>query len=130
LSLNVDEIDLSTFNPNDWTSETFTSPSIVETEVVSVTKHVRDTAVRINGDVFSQSHKILTRKDGIVQFVLSNLIDGSFEVWNYTEQNWVSVTEFETISYIDKVYSINCEPYDMFFTNNMLVYDSDSNIQS
>jgi hypothetical protein len=123
LALDISEIDMQNFNPAEWTSETLSGNGVVETTVVNISARVSDQAVIVNGDIYSMNHWILARKDGLVQFVNSSNIDTTYEVYNYQTLDWTPVTGAEVISYIDRVYSINCEPYDMFFTNSMLVYD-------
>jgi hypothetical protein len=123
LALDISEIDMENFNPAEWTAETLSGTGVVETSVVSISSRVSDKAAVVNGDIYSMNHWILARKDGVIQFVNSASIDTTYEVYNYKTLDWVPVTSAEIISYIDKVYSINCEPYDMFFTNSMLVYD-------
>jgi hypothetical protein len=123
LSLNISEIDLANFNPLTWTSESLSGDGVTETEVVSVTSKVVDTVVSVNGDVYSMNHWILSRKDGLVKFTKSSEIDTTYEVYNYQSLDWIPVTSATTMAYIDRVYTINCEPHDMFFTNSMLVYD-------
>lgn len=129
LSLNISDIDFATFNPEEWSTADIEGANVVETEVVSISSRVTDTVVRINNELYSTSHWILAKINGVTSFVKSEEITTSHEVWNFVENGWVPVTEAATIAYIDKVYSINCEPYDMFFTSNMLVFDSDPNRQ-
>ncbi len=123
LSLDISEIDMANFNPLTWTAEALSGNGVVETEIVSITSRVVDQVVTVNGDIYSTSHWILTRKDGVVQFTKSSEIDTTYEVYNYQTLDWGTITSVSTISYIDRVYTINCEPHDMFFTNSMLVYD-------
>ena len=104
-------------------SETISGNGIVETTVVSINSRVSDRAIVINGDIYSIHHWILARKDGVIRFVSSSDIDTTYEVYNFQTLDWVEVQSAESIAYIDRVYTINCEPYDMFFTNSMLVYD-------
>ena len=47
----------------------------------------------------------------------------TYEVYNFISQDWQPVVTVEELLYIDNVYSINTEPYDNFFTDNMLVLD-------
>jgi hypothetical protein len=115
---------MENFDPATWYSEALSGNGIVETTVVSVSSRVSAEAVSINGDIFSTSHWILTKKDGIVKFMNSTDIDTTYEVYNSATMDWSPVSSASVIAYIDRVYTINCEPYDMFFTNTALVYDS------
>jgi hypothetical protein len=62
--------------------------------------------------------------NGVVAFVRSDTITEDYQVWSLDARDWVPVTSVETIAYIEQVYTINCEPYDIFFTQNMLTHDS------
>jgi hypothetical protein len=45
------------------------------------------------------------------------------ELWSADTNTWTNITEL-TVSYIPhQVVSINCEPYDMIYTDRFLVYD-------
>ena len=123
LSLDISEIDIANFDPITWTADALSGNGVVETEIVSITSRVVDEVVTVNGDIYSTSHWILSRKDGVVQFTRSSEIDTTYEVYNYQTLDWANITSVSTIAYIDRVYTINCEPHDMFFTNSMLVYD-------
>jgi hypothetical protein len=63
------------------------------------------------------------RKDGVAEFLNSTEIDMTYEIFNYQVMDWVPVSSFEISNKQLLVYSINCEPMDIFFTENMLVYD-------
>lgn len=127
ISIDISEIptDGSTFDILNWSSETFTNNGFATTNVVDiVAAQIVGPAIQINGDVFSQNHSILIRKNGEYKFLDANLVDESYEVFDYDTQDWgpvteVIITENSTIT----VYTIDCEPYDIFFTNNALVYN-------
>lgn len=107
------------------TEEDFQALGVVETTVVSVSSYVSDTAIVINGDIFTAPHLILAKgPDGVVSFVRSENITEEYHVWSLEERDWIPVTNVEVIAYIEQVYTINCEPYDIFFTQNMLTHDS------
>jgi hypothetical protein len=79
----------------------------------------------INGDIFTAPHLILAKdSNGSVSFVRSENITEDYQVWSLDSRDWIPVTSVETIAYIEQVYTINCEPYDIFFTQNMLTHDS------
>jgi hypothetical protein len=65
----------------------------------------------------------LARKDGVHSFVIAAEMDTSYEVYNYQTDDWTPVTDVIPMDVSLTVYSINCEPYDIFFTENMLVYN-------
>jgi hypothetical protein len=51
-------------------------------------------------------------------------------IWSPTDTAWVAITSLESFDSTHDVYSVNCEPYDIFFTENMLVHDTRPNISS
>lgn len=129
VSIEIEEIPLdgSMFNINDWESTSLTNNGFVTTTITNIVSRQVQSVIVINGDVFSENHMILTRKDGIHKFVNTTEIDTSYEVFNYSTNSWNQVTSVDVLSNPTTVYSINCEPYDMFFTNEMLVYNIKEN---
>lgn len=45
-------------------------------------------------------------------------------VYNYLSKSWEVIYMLEKVAAEHEVVSINCEPYDIFFTENSLVHDS------
>jgi hypothetical protein len=45
------------------------------------------------------------------------------ELWSTDTNTWTPITELIITNLIHEVISINCEPYDMFYTDHFLVYD-------
>jgi len=123
LSIDANEIDIDNFNPADWTSPVLNVNGVTETTITSITSRIVDTVASLNGELFSTTHWILSKKDNVIKFTNVSDLDTSYEVWSHSVNDWTPVTSIDIISYIDRVYSINCEPYDMFFTNTALVYD-------
>jgi hypothetical protein len=116
-------------NVLDWTSWqssdiVLNSDNVVETEIVSINLHQTDKIYSINGDLYSGSHYVLTKKDDVVKFTRADEIDSTYFVYSYAAFDFEAIISVEAIDYEETVYSINCEPYDNFFTDNMLVFDS------
>ena len=116
-------------NVLDWTSWqssdiVLNSDNVVETEIVSINVHQADKIYSINGDLYSESHYILTKKDNIIKFTRADQIDSTYFVYSYAAHDFEAIISVEAIDYEETVYSINCEPYDNFFTDNMLVFDT------
>jgi hypothetical protein len=110
-------------DPNTWSTTNFTDNGKVQTTVVSVNSRTTTHAYQINGDIYSETHWILCKKDDVVKFKLAKDLSIDYEIYSATDSTWAPVLDFEEIDFIDMVYSINCEPYDNFFTENMLVFD-------
>ena len=100
--------------------------NIVETEIVDIRRSISKFAVVINGDLFSDTHYVLAKRDGVEKFIMSINIDSTDLVWSYVDSSWKPITMLEKVEVDHEVVSIDCEPYDIFFTENMLTHDSRS----
>ena len=107
-----------------WTAEN-PNLNIVNTTIVEISRRTATKAVMINGDIFSQYHWILVKRNGITQFIRSeDIIEGTDYIFDAESNLWEIVDLFEIINITHETISINCEPYDMFFTEKMLTHDS------
>jgi hypothetical protein len=107
-----------------WTSEN-PNFNIVNTTIVGLIKTIGTKAVVINGDIFSQYHWIFVKRNGVTQFVRSiDVIEQLDYIFDLDSNAWEVVDLFEIIEVDHETISINCEPYDMFFTEKMLTHDS------
>ena len=107
-----------------WT-DTNPNLNIVNTTIVEINRRTATKAVVINGDIFSQYHWILVKRNDLTQFVRSeNIIEGTDYIFDADTNLWEIVDLFEVIEVNHETISINCEPYDMFFTEKMLTHDS------
>lgn len=100
--------------------------SIVNTTIDGISRKMSSYAVVINNDLFSDSHYILAKRNGEAQFVKSLDIESSDLIYSYQDSDWVEITTLEKVQVEHEIISINCEPYDIFFTENMLTHDSHS----
>ena len=117
--------DTTSTNWTEWTSSNIdlTNDLVVETTVTSVVRGTADSFIYINGILYTHGHYVLVKKDGVTQFLQTPYIDTTYEVYSYDEAAWVPITTVENVEVqMDKI-SINCEPYDNFFTEHMLVFD-------
>jgi len=99
------------------------SLEIVETTVTSVTEYTAPVFVSVNGDGFSGSHLLLTNRDGEVRMRFAEDLLESDLVWSTESNTWTNILALEKISYSNNVIGINCEPYDVFFTEKTLTHD-------
>jgi hypothetical protein len=107
-----------------WTSSN-PNLTIVNTTVVEINRRIATKAVIINGDIFSQYHWILVKRNDITQFVRSEeVIENIDYIFDAENNAWEPIDLFEVIEVNHETISINCEPYDMFFTEKMLTHDS------
>ena len=93
------------------------------TTVTSLTTHPTTNLISINGDKFTQSHLVLIKKDGIEKFVVSDQIVESDLVWSYESSTFVPITQYEITESVVNSVTINCEPFDIYFTENHITHD-------
>ena len=106
-----------------WTDEN-PDIEIAETTIVSISERVSQWAIVINNDVFSDTHYIFVMRDNEARFIISKDILDTDMIWSYESQSWTDIYLLEKIEASHAVISIDTEPYDVFFTENMLVHDS------
>jgi uncharacterized repeat protein (TIGR02543 family) len=109
-----------------WTS---TPTSVYGNELTQITNlypHIATTIIIINGEYFTEDHRIMINRDGIVSIVATQNINQLTDlVWSYNQQAWVPITQYqivESTSY--EVISVQTSPIQWFYTEDMLVYDS------
>ena len=128
LSLNIEELstDGSQVDLDTWNSETFNSLGFTTTTVTNVRTSTTNIIYIINGDTFSDRHNILVRRNGEYKFVISSEVSvATDEIYNANTEQWEAVYDLvvENLEEPISTISIDCEPYDVFFTNKMLVYN-------
>jgi hypothetical protein len=103
------------------------NPNIIPeiTNIVALYKTQSAYAVVINEDIFSQYHYILIKRGGVSKFETSvNIVKETDLVYSYDTSSWEPIYLYEIVQVPHDIISINCEPYDMFFTERMLTHDS------
>jgi hypothetical protein len=109
---------IKNWNPEDPSVE------IVTTKVYQIRKYISDWAVVINYDIFSETHYILVKRDGRAEFLdVLDIVETDL-IYSYEDRDWVEIFLLEKIEAPHEVVCINTEPYDVFFTESMLVHDS------
>jgi hypothetical protein len=106
-----------------WTSE---NPyvNLVETEIVGLRYRTAKWAVIVDSDIFSDTHYIMVKRGEETSFVKALDLEHTDLIWSYAERNWLSISVLEKVDVNHEVVSIDCEPYDIFFTERMLTHDS------
>jgi hypothetical protein len=99
---------------------------LVETEIVNLRTRTSKWAVIVDSDIFSDTHYIMVKREGITTFVKALDLEHTDLIWSYSEQNWLSISVLEKVDVNHEVISIDCEPYDIFFTERMLTHDSNT----
>lgn len=100
--------------------------NLVETEIVNIRKRVAEWAVIVDGEAFSDTHYILVNRNDNAQFVKSMDLEPNDLIWSHTYHSWVRIGRLVKVDVRHEVVSIDCEPYDIFFTERMLTHDSHS----
>ena len=113
----------------DSSSISLSSENMVETQIVSLTTVPESEFIYVDGDLFSTTHYILVQKGAVTKFISAAEIDTSYKIFSPETGSFVDITLVETISMDLNKISINCEPYDNFFTTKMLVFDRPDPLQ-
>jgi hypothetical protein len=98
--------------------------NVVETTITSISTTEESSYIYVDGDLFSKSHWILAKKDGVASFIKSDAIDSTYQRYSPETNSWVDIEIVEEVELAMSKVSINCEPYDNFFTKKMLVFDA------
>ena len=80
-------------------------------------------SVMIGNETYSGTHHMLAKRDGVAQMILSANLLTTDKLWSTQTNSWKDITDLVITQIEHQVVSINCEPLDMFFTENNLVYD-------
>jgi hypothetical protein len=117
LATNMDLIEWTAQNPH---------INLVETEIVGLRTRTSKWAIIVDSDIFSDSHYILVNRDDVTKFVKAIDLERTDLIWSNTYHNWVSIGVLKKVDVDHEVVSIDCEPYDIFFTERMLTHDSNT----
>jgi hypothetical protein len=98
--------------------------TIKETSIVGMQTRTSHFAVAINEDIFSDTHYILIKRGSEARFIYTAYVEPTDMIYNYSSNSWEVIYMLEKVAFEHQVVSINCEPYDIFFTENSLVHDS------
>jgi hypothetical protein len=109
----------------EWTAQ---NPHInlVETEIVNLRTRISKWAIIVDSDIFSDTHYILVNRNDVTKFVKAIDLESTDLIWSNTYHNWVAIGVLRKVDVDHEVVSIDCEPYDIFFTERMLTHDSNT----
>ena len=126
MEITSENINDPSFDWTQWYQENITlnEGNLRETEIISIQERDVSVLYVVNGDAYSESHYVLTKKDNISRFIRVSELDNTYMIYSYQDLDFIPIENLDVVEYEDKVYSINCEPYDNFFTENMLVFDT------
>jgi hypothetical protein len=100
--------------------------NLVETEIVNLRTRISKWAIIVDSDIFSDTHYILVNRNDVTKFVKAIDLERTDLIWSNTYHNWVSIGVLRKVDVNHEVVSIDCEPYDIFFTERMLTHDSNT----
>jgi hypothetical protein len=128
-SADIEGLDLSTDVPiaeyfAGWSQENPVINTSYETTITALSAHVVDSVIVINGNKYSVSHYILVKRDGLAKFVNVTEVVETDLIYSPTFADWQPIIELRVSEGKELVITINTEPYDVFFTDNALVHDS------
>ena len=107
-----------------WSSAAPQINTDIETTVVSISANIAMTTYVINGNKYTNTHWVLTKRDGVARFISANEIVETDLIYSPTFSDWQPIIELRVSEGPELVITINTEPYDVFFTDNSLVHDS------
>lgn len=109
----------------DWstTDTNFDFSQTTTTTVTNVLTTTVNVSVLVNGELFSGTHYMLSKREGVAKMIATQDLLLTDELWSTANNSWVAIDQLIIKDLSHEVISINCEPYDMFFTDNFLVYD-------
>lgn len=109
----------------EFTQEQIDNAEEAISTVTNIGIHESNGAVVINSDIYSMSHWLLCKRDGVIKTILSPGILPSDLIYSYAEKDFVPVSTLEINRDVTiQVYTINVEPYDFYFTESGLSFDA------
>lgn len=111
-----------------WLDWSTTDPTVLDgdlttTTVTAKTVLMQNNYIYIDGELFTGGHFILTRKDGVIKFTDVEIVDTTYEKYSYSQRDFVPINVVDNVEIAMEKISIQCEPHDNFFTDQMLVLD-------
>ena len=96
----------------------------VLTTVNSISINEKRGAVSVNTEMFTREHYLLIERDGFAKVVTAAELLNTDKVYNYTSSDFVDIYELEFLDIVFYAYSVNCEPFDFFWTEHSLTFDN------
>jgi len=93
------------------------------TTVTAVGVSNASVVVMIGNETYSGTHHLLAKRDGLAQMILSANLLTTDKLWSTQTNSWTDIVDLVITVMDHQVISVNCEPLDIFFTENYLVYD-------
>ena len=94
-----------------------------QTTIMQLGTSTAAVAVMVGTELYSGSHYMLTKRDDVAKMIRTEDLLITDKLWSTDTNSWIEITNLVVSSVPHEVVSVNCEPYDMFFTDHFLVYD-------
>ena len=108
----------------DWSSlEDLQLSEEIVTTINKISTHAASAIIRLNGDAFSPSHLVLVKREGTSTFEWAKDVVSTDLIWSHSLSAWAPIIELEVVEETTNVITINCEPYDIFFTEHSITHD-------
>jgi hypothetical protein len=107
-----------------WDPNVLTESTPVLTTVKNIDVHEKTGAVAINEDLFTRAHYIFVQRDSLAIIIMAKDVVETDLVYNYTTSEFEEIFDLQFLDITYFAYSINCEPYDFFWTERMLTFDN------
>ena len=107
-----------------WDPEALSSATPVLTTINSISVQERTGAISVNGEMFTRAHYLFIKRDDVVKVVQVPEIVITDKVYNYDAAQFVDIYDLEVLDVTYYCYSINCEPFDFFWTEKSLTWDN------
>ena len=111
---------------DNWTTSEPNIYGNATTTVTDIKIHMANTIVIVNGEYFTQDHRFMINKNGVMSIVAAvNLNQETDMLWSYASQAWEKISQLQIVeNSAYEVVSITTAPIQWFYTEDMLVYES------
>jgi len=107
-----------------WNPEVIASASPALTTVNRISINEKTGAVSVNNEVFTLAHYFVVQRDGVAKIITGAELLETDKMFDYTTSQFVDITQLEFLDITYYAYSVNCEPYDFFWTEHTLTFDN------
>ena len=107
-----------------WDPNVLIESTPVLTTINDININEKTGAVAINEDLFTRAHYIFVQRDSLAIIIMAKDVVETDLVYNYTTAEFEEIFDLQFLDITYFAYSINCEPYDFFWTERMLTFDN------
>ena len=107
-----------------WDTDVLATATPVLTTINDISVNQKTGAVSVNEEMFTRAHYMFIERDGVAKIVTAAELLDTDKVYDYTLSEFVEIYDLEFLDITYYAYSINCEPYDFFWTEKTLTFDN------